>query len=128
MLKHQLRVAALVFAALTFTAVEAGAAPLPRIDVPHPSEAALVGFGHGGGGFRHFGGGGFRHFGGGGFRHFGGFGFRHFGFAPHRAFVGHFHRPVFFHRFHRRAFVRRAFFIGTPLYASYAYGGGCAWL
>jgi len=119
MLKHQLRVAALAFAALTFTAAEAGAAPLPRIDVPHSSEATAVRFGHGGG---------FGHFGGGGFRHFGGFGFRRFGFAPHRAFVGHFHRPVFFHRFHRRVFARRAFFFGAPLYASYAYGGGCAWL
>ena len=128
MLKHQLRVAALAFAALMFSEVEASAAPLPRIDAPHSSERSSVRFGHGGG---------FGHFGGGGFRHFGGFGFRHFGFAPHRAFVGHFHRavffhrfhrPVFFHRFHRRVFVRSAFFVGAPIYASYAYGGGCAWL
>ena len=72
MLKHQLRVAALAFAALMFSEVEASAAPLPRIDAPHSSERSSVRFGHGGG---------FGHFGGGGFRHFGGFGFRRFGFA-----------------------------------------------
>ena len=133
MLKHQLVGAALACAALTFSAIEARTAVLPPIDVPHASGITPV-RGFGGGGFGHFGGG-FRHFGG-GFRHFGGFGFRRFGFAPHRAFVGHFHRvaighfhrPIFVRRFPRRVFVRRAFFVGVPLYGYYAYGGACAWL
>jgi hypothetical protein len=100
---------------------------MPPVYVPNPTQATAVRFGgHG------FGGGGFGHFGGGGFGHYGGFGFRHFGFAPHHAFVGHFHRPVFVHRFHRplfvhrfhrHVFVRRAFFVGAPVYY-----GGCAWL
>src|SRR5262245_47227899 len=130
MLKHQLAVATVAFAALTLSESGGRAATMPPLTVPNPTTATAVRFGgHG------FGGGGIGHFGGRGFGHFGGFGFRHFGFAPHHAFVGHFHRPVFVHRFHRpffvhrfhrRVFVRRAFFIGAPVY--YAYGGGCAWL
>src|SRR5215813_6359669 len=86
MLKHQLGWAPLALAILTFTAVEAGAAGLPRIDLPRPNETTMARGGHGG-----FGGG----FGGrGGFGRFGGVGVRHFGFAPRHAFV----RPI-----HRRA-------------------------
>jgi hypothetical protein len=146
MLKHQLAVATLAFATLTYSDSGVRATPVPAIDPSHPTTTTLVrfggghgfgggGFGHfGGGGFGHFGGGGFGRFGGGGFGHFGGFGFRHFGFAPRRAFVGHFYRPLFVHRihrplffrpFHRRVFFRRAFFIGGPVYGYY---GGCAWL
>jgi hypothetical protein len=146
MLKHQLVVATLAFATLTYSESGVRAATLPPVDLPLPTTTALVrfgggGHGFGGGGFGHFGGGGFGHFGGGfghfgggGFGHFGGFGFRQFGFAPRRAFVGPFHRPlivhrfrrpVFFHPFHRRVFVRRAFFVGVPVYGYYA---GCAWL
>jgi len=120
MLKHQLAVATLAFAALTFSDGAARAATIPRIDIPHPTAITGVRFGgHG--------------FGWGGFGHFRSFGFRHF--APHPGFIGHFRRPlvvhsfrrpVFVHRFRRHAFVRRAFFVGAPVY--YAYGGGCAWL
>jgi hypothetical protein len=145
MLKHQLVVATLAFATLTYSESAAGAATLAPVDLPHSTTTALVrggGHGFGGGGFGHFGGG-FGHFGGGGFGRFGGFGFRHFGFAPRHAFVGHFHRPLFVHRFRRpvffrpirravffrpirrHVFVRRAFFVGAPVYGYYA---GCAWL
>jgi hypothetical protein len=143
MLKHQLGLAALALAVLTLAEVEARAAAVPRIDLPHPSATTVVrghggfGGGHFGGGFGHYGGG-FGHFGGVG--HFHGFGFRHFGVAPRHAFVRPIHRRVFVHSFprrvvvvrrfpHRVAFVRRfprrAFFVGGPIYA---YGGGCAWL
>ena len=140
MLKHQLVVATLAFATLTYSAGGVRAASLPPGDPPHFTTTALVrfggggGHGFGGGGFGHFGGGGFGHFGGGRFGHFGGFGVRQFGFAPRHAFVGHFHRPlivhrfhrpVFFHPFHRRVFARRVFFVGAPVYGYYA---GCAWL
>jgi hypothetical protein len=148
MLKHQLVVATLAFVTLTFSESAVRAAAVLPIDLPHPSTTAPVrfgggGHGFGGGGFGHFGGG-FGRFGGGGFGHFGGFGFRHFGFAPRRAFVGRFYRPLFVHRFHRpvffvhrfhrpvffrpfrrRVFVRRAFFFGAPVYG---YSAGCAWL
>ena len=129
MLKHQLGLAALALAVLTFPEAEARAAALPRIDLQHPNGTTVVRGGHGGfgGGFGHFGG---------GFGHFGGSGFRHFGFAPRHAFIHPFHRRVFVHRFPRRVvfvrrfprvaffrrFPRRAFFVGAPIYA---YGGGC---
>jgi hypothetical protein len=131
MLKHKLVVATLAFATLMFSENGARAATFPPVDLSHPTTTALVRFGGGHG------------FGGGRFGHFGGFGFRHFGFAPRHAFVGHFHRPLFVHRFHRpvffhsfrrpvffhpfrrRVFVRRAFFVGAPVYGYYA---GCAWL
>ena len=134
MLKHQLVVATLAFATLTYSAGGVRAASLPPGDLPHFTTTALVRFGGGHGFGGHFGGRGFGHFGGFGFRHFGGFGFRHFGFAPRHAFVGRFHRPLFVHRFHRpvffhpfrrRVFVRRAFFVGAPFYGYYA---GCGWL
>jgi hypothetical protein len=155
MLKHQLGLAPLALAVLTFTAfltftaVWARAVGFPRLDLPRSDETLAVRGGHGGfgGGFGHFGGG-FGHFGG-GFGRFGGFGVRHFGFAPRHAFVRPIHRRVFIHRFPHRAvvirrfphravvirrlprrvvvrrFPRRAFFVGAPIYA---YGGGCAWL
>src|SRR5262249_9187294 len=130
MLKHKLVVATLAFAILTFSESGIRAAPLPSVDLWHPKTTALVRFGGGHG----FGGVGVGRFHGGVFGPFGGFGFRPFGFAPRHAFVGHFrrplfvhrfHRPVFFHPFRRRVFVRRAFFVGAPVYGYYA---GCAWL
>ena len=141
MLKHQLVVATLAFATLTYSESGVRAATLPPVDLPHSTTTAMVrfgggggGHGFGGGGFGHFGGGGFGRFGGRGFGYFGGFGFRQFGFARRHAFVGHFHRPlivhrfrrpVFFHPFRRHVFVRRAFFVGAPVYGYYA---GCGWL
>jgi len=160
MLKHQLVVATLAFATLTYSENGGRAATLAPVALPHSTTTTLVrfggGHGFGGGGWGHFGGGGWGHFGGGGWG-----GFRHYGFAPRHAFVGRFHRPLVVHRFHRpvffhpirrhaffhpirrhvffhpirrhiffrpirrHVFVRRAFFVGAPVYGYYA---GCAWL
>src|SRR5215813_435626 len=138
MLKHQLGWAPLALVILTFTAVDARAAVLQRIDLPHPNGTTMVRGGHGGFGGGFGGHGGFGHFGG-GFHRFGGVGVRHFGFAPRHAFVRPIHRRVFVRRFPRRVVVvrrfprrvvvrrfhRRVLFVGAPIYA---YSGGCAWL
>src|SRR6516165_8014614 len=135
MLKHQLVVATLAFATLTYSENGGRAATLAPVALPHSTTTTLVRFGGGHG------------FGGGGWG-----GFRHYGFAPRHAYVGRFHRPLVVHRFHRpvffhpirrhaffhpirrhiffrpirrHVFVRRAFFVGAPVYGYYA---GCAWL